>query len=189
MGEFKIFDRNDSNLLRSIDLGIDSSDYGKPDSLRYLVVNLVTNEKYEKAIEELKLFMNSESEYPQFKQKTERYIKHSIDLIYAIKAKKNFPGLNQLTRAKQQELRDRFKEHLRELVFVLKKVEQIERSMMIEDAKSTLLVIKAGVIAVFCILLLWFFIEIYKGLAFTSFLVIEDVITKSINFVFNFFNF
>src|SRR5215469_1470744 len=87
------------------DVGVDRSEMGRPESLRYSILTWVLEERYDRAIEELKDFLDKPSEYPNFKNKVTRYIHHSIDLIYAIKAKRSFPGINSLTRAKQQELR------------------------------------------------------------------------------------
>ncbi|HRO66800.1 MAG TPA: hypothetical protein PL182_04485, partial [Pseudobdellovibrionaceae bacterium] len=91
------------------------TDLGRVDSLRYNILTWVLNERYDKAIQELREFDSRPSPYPTFHAKVSRYILHSIDLIFAIKAKRNFPGINSLTRAKQQELREKFKEHFMEL--------------------------------------------------------------------------
>ncbi|MBL7543851.1 MAG: hypothetical protein JNL11_08540 [Bdellovibrionaceae bacterium] len=178
MGQFKLAFSPENESKRIFDVGVNPSDFGKPDQLRHRILILVLDEKYEQAIEDLKEFSQAESSYPSFNRRIERYINHSIDLIYAIKAKRNFPGISQLTRAKQQELRERFKDHLNELVFMLKKIEKVERDLILEDARSTIYVVRALWVAALCLLLTWFVVEIYRGLAVTSFIVLEEMFTR-----------
>lgn len=160
------------------DVGVDQSDLGRPDSLRYNICAWVLDERYDKAIEELKDFLGRDSEYPNFKEKITRYIYHSIDLIYAIKAKRSFPGINSLTRAKQQELREKFKEHFRELNLVLKIVEKVQTDLRVADVRSTIYVVKALWFATFSIIVLAFWLEVTGGLAKTAVIVFDDSFTK-----------
>jgi hypothetical protein len=156
------------------DVGVDRSDLGKPDSLRYSILTWVLDERYDRAIEELKDFIDKPSDYPNFKDKVSRYIHHSIDLIYAIKAKRSFPGINSLTRAKQQELREKFKEHFRELQYVLKIVEKIQGDLRVQDVRSTIYVVRALCIATLAVAVLAFWLDIVHGLAKTTAIVFDD---------------
>lgn len=156
------------------DMNVDKSDLGRPDSLRYNILTWVLDERYDRAIEELKDFLEKPSEYPNFKSKVTRYINHSIDLIYAIKAKRSFPGINSLTRAKQQELREKFKEHFRELQYVLKVVEKIQGDLRIQDVRSTIYVVKAAWFATLAVIILAFWMDIVNGLAKTTVLVFDE---------------
>jgi len=165
------------------ELAVERTDLGRPDSLRYNILTWVLDERYDKAIEELKDFLEKPSEYPNFKDKITRYIFHSIDLIYAIKAKRSFPGIGSLTRAKQQELREKFKEHFRELQYVLKIVEKIQGDLRIQDARSTIYVVKALWIAGFSIVALAFWLDIVHGLAKTSFVVFDDLFGRFANWM------
>ncbi|MFN8848015.1 MAG: hypothetical protein ACK5V3_08690 [Bdellovibrionales bacterium] len=162
----------------------DPVDFGKADSLRYNILNWVLDEKYDRAIQELKDFANRDSEYPTFHQRVERFISHSIDLVYAIKAKRNFPGLSSLTRAKQQELREKFKEHFKELQMVLQKIEKIQIDLRIQDARSTIYIIRALWFAGASIALLAFMMEIFNGLALTSTVVFEDLLNRAVEALF-----
>lgn len=182
MGEIKIQDSDMTPMRKIIEFGIDPADYGRSNSLRYSILTQVAEENYEKSIEDLKAFYIRPSEYPRFKEKIERFVNHSIDLIHAIKAKRNFPGISQLTRAKQQELRDRFKEHFKELVYMLKKIEKIERDLEIEDARSTIYVIRAFWLSFIALAVTWFVAEIFRGLAFTSMVVITDYSEKIMDY-------
>lgn len=166
------------------ELGLEKTDFGKPDSLRYKVLHMVLQEGYDNAINELKNFTESDSEYPKFKEKVERYISHCVDLVYAIKAKRNFPGMSSLTRAKQQELMEKFKEHYKELQVMLRKIEKVESDLRIEDARSTIYVIRALWLASLSLVVIWFVTEVFRGLALTSTVVFDDLITKTTDFLF-----
>jgi len=160
------------------DASIDRSDFGVADSLRYQVLTGVLNERYDQCIEKLKGYLDDESPYPNFKEKITRYINHCIDLIYAIKAKRSFPGFNSLTRAKQQELREKFKDHFKELKDTLKRIEKIKRDLQVQDVRSTIYVVKALTIAGTAITILAFWLDIMNGLAKTTWVVFEDVLIK-----------
>lgn len=165
-------------------LKAETTDLGRMDSLRFKVLSWVLNEDYDKSVSELKEFLAQPSEYPEFKERVERYIHHSIDLIFAIKAKRNFPGINSLTRAKQQELREKFKEHFKELQQILMRVEKVETDLRISDVRSTIYVVRALWIAAISIIFLAFSLEILRGLAITSFIVFDDYITSMSNWLF-----
>lgn len=172
--------QNDASFF---DVGFDRADLGRPDSLRFNILTWVLDERYDKAIEELRDFLEQPSEYPNFKSKITRYIHHSVDLIYAIKAKRSFPGINSLTRAKQQELREKFKEHFRELQYVLKVVEKIQGDLRIQDARSTIYVVRALWFSLLGVVLLAFWIEIFHGLAKTSYIVFDEAFGNIANWL------
>lgn len=165
-------------------LDSDRTDLGRADTLRFNVLTWVLDERYDKAIQELKDFLAKPSDFPSFQDKITRYIHHSIDLIYAIKAKRNFPGINSLTRAKQQELREKFKEHFQELQYVLKKVEKVEHDLRVEDARSTIYVVRALWFALISVVVFAFGLEITRGLARTTGIVFEDGIIKGVDALF-----
>lgn len=167
------------------EIGTEPVDFGRADSLRYNILMWVLDEKYDKSIQEMRNFLINPSEYPNFKGKVERFVTHGIDLIYAIKAKRNFPGIASLTRAKQQELREKFKEHFRELQSVMKKIEKIQVDLRIEDARSTLYVVRALWVAGASIAVLAFFLEVVNGLAKTSHVVANDMLENGVSFLFS----
>jgi hypothetical protein len=164
---------------------IDASDLGRPDTLRYNILTFVINEEYDRAIKTLKDFLESDSEYPNFKLKVERYLLHSIDLIYAIRTKRNFPGISSLTRTKQQELRDKFKEHFKELRFMMKKIEDCLEELRLNDVRSTHLVIKAFWLSVVVVFVAGLSFEIINGMGHSFEVVFNDFIEKSMQFLFN----
>lgn len=141
-----------------------AADSGRMDTMKHTILSMVTGELYERAISALQTHLNSKDEYPQFKERASRYVDYSADLINAIKAKRSFPGLQNLAMAKQQELFERSMEHFEDLKITLKKIEQIDAEVRIEDVRSTVLVVKVTAICVFSILLLAFAIEVSRGL-------------------------
>ncbi|MFP5520079.1 MAG: hypothetical protein ACLGGX_09260 [Bdellovibrionia bacterium] len=163
---------------RAGEMLVESTDLGRPDSLRYLVLSHVLEEKYERAIEALNEYVEKPSEYPNYQEKISRYITHANDLVYAIKAKRNFPGMTSLTRSKQQELRERFREHFKELQATLKRIEKINYDLRSQDVRSTVYVVKALWVSAAAIVLLAFFLELTRGLAGTTYVVLDDGLDK-----------
>jgi uncharacterized protein YnzC (UPF0291/DUF896 family) len=160
-------------------------DLGRSDTFRYGVLTRVLGENYEGALAEVKSFLAREHEFPNFKEKVSRLTSHCVDLIYAIKAKRRFPGLSSLTRPKQQELREKYLQHFRELQGTLRRIEKVERDLEIADARSTIYVVKAIWVTLFAIIILAFSLEIIRGLAVTSFVVADEAYTKVIEFTFD----
>ncbi len=133
---------------------LDKSDMGPSGSLKYNILTLVLSEKYDPAIKELRDFLAEESPYPDYYKRIKPQVSYCIDLIYAIRAKRNFPGFNSLTRSKQQELREKFKEHFEELKRAQKKIENILIDLRIGDSRSTIMVIWSlwhAIVAVFAL--------------------------------------
>lgn len=165
-------------------LGDEPTDLGRPDSFRYNILTWVLAERYDAALKELKEFLDRPSDYPDFHEKVNRYINHAIDLVYAIKAKRTFPGIHSLTRAKQSELREKFKEHFRELQYILTRVEKVERDLRINDARSTIYVVRALWFAGVAVVALAFILEACRGLALTSYIVFDDSVGRLANWLF-----
>jgi len=169
--------------LRHDRLELDRRDFGRADSLSFNVLTLVADEKYERAIEDLNAFVENDSGYPSLRSRIERHANHGIDLINAIRTKRNFPGFKSLTAAKQNELKEKTLFHFEELKFVLKKIERIQVDVKLEDIRSTVIVIRALVFAGLGIVMVAFVQEISHGLFNTAFFVIDDWLTSSANYL------
>lgn len=163
---------------------LDISDLGTPDTLRYNILTLVVNEEYDRAINSLKDFLNKDSEYANFKERIEKYILHAIDLIFAIRTKRNFPGANLLAKTKQTELRDKFREHFKELKLTMRKIESAQEDLRVSDIKSTTIFVKALVYSVAIVIVSMFALEILQGLGETTAVVVGDYIDKALNYAF-----
>ncbi|OFZ32026.1 MAG: hypothetical protein A2622_12400 [Bdellovibrionales bacterium RIFCSPHIGHO2_01_FULL_40_29] len=166
------------------DNDLDVSDLGRPDTLRYNILSFVINEEYERAIKTLREFLESDSNYPNFKNKVERYTLHTIDLIYAIRTKRNFPGINALTRTKQQELKDKFKEHFKELKLILKKIESCLEELRLNDVKSTRILVNAFWLSALTLFISGVAIEIFNGLGRATVVVADEALEKTLNWIF-----
>ncbi len=171
-----------SYLRRENDL--DVSDLGRPDTLRYNILSFVINEEYERAIKTLKDFMKSDSAYPNFKSKVERYSLHAVDLIYAIRTKRNFPGINALTRTKQQELKEKFREHFNELKAILRKIENCLEELRLNDVKSTRIRVNSLWMATVTIFVSGLVIEIINGLGKTAYIVFNLMVENMLDWLF-----
>lgn len=167
------------------EIGNEKIELGNPDTLRYGVLTAVIDERYDQAIEDIKKNLKEDSIYPDYHSKADRLLNHMIDLVYATKAKRNFPGVSSLTRPKQQELREKYLQHFRELQQVIKRIENIESGLRVADAKSTIYIVRALWLAGFAIGGVAFFLEFIRGLARTSFVVIDDLYAKIISYLFN----
>jgi hypothetical protein len=164
---------------------IDASDLGRPDTLRYNVLTFVINEEYDRAIKTLKEFMETDNEYPNFRMKVERYLLHAVDLIYAIRTKRNFPGVSSLTRTKQQELRDKFKEHFKELRFMMKKIEDCMEELRLNDVRSTKMVVKAFWLSLVIVFIAGLTFELVRGLGYTFEVVFNEYLDKAMGIIFS----
>lgn len=163
------------------DLNIEQDDFGERDSLRYKVLKEIIHENYDLAIEEIKSFYESENPYPGFRDRIERYISHCIDLCHAIQTKRNFQGINSLTRSKRQEIRDKFREHFEELKHYLRKIEKVHRDLRIADARSTIYVVKAIWIAILVLTITYLVSDIFNGVGEMSYKVFTDTISRFVS--------
>lgn len=160
-------------------------DVGQVDSFRHTILSMVATDKYQDAIDQMKIYLESKHEYPEFRTRAERYINYSVDLINAIKVKRSFPGLQNLAMAKQQELFDRAMEHFEDLKATLRKVEVIDVEVRLEDVRSTVWVVKALAYSVFAILVLAFLLEMSRGLLPAAGVVVDDLFGDFTNWIFD----
>jgi hypothetical protein len=158
---------------------------GTRDGARAIILTNVTTENYDKALEELEIYTNSQSEYPQFHERTHRYLSYARDLIHAIRAKRSFPGMQNLSMSKQQELYDRAMTHFEDLKATLKKVEKIEGEVRLEDVRSTVWVVKAAIFCLFAVLIFGFLMELSRGVLPAATVVADDAFGQITNFVFD----
>ncbi len=158
---------------------------GSADSLRYQVLNEVVESQYDRAVQHLDKFIKQDFEYPKFKSRAEKYIMHAIDLVNAIRAKRNFPGINSLTVAKQQELNEKIKVHFEELKETLEKVEKVQHELKVEDVRSTVWVVKALINALVAIVLIAFLNEAAGGLLKTLLIVVDELMIHSTSWIFD----
>ena len=179
MGELKLSEK--SSRSHASDFG--GIDLGRPDTLRYNILSYVSKEEYDRAIKMLKEFIEKDSEYPNFRLKVERYCLHSIDLIFAIRTKRNFPGISGMTLTKQQELKVKCKEHFSELSLVLQKIENCLEELRLDDVKSTKIVVKSVWFSLITVFMAGVFLEFSNGMLTTFSLIVNDQYDKIVRAV------
>lgn len=155
-----------------------------PGSLRQVVLSAVVEEKYDKAISSLTEYMKSKPEYPEFFSRCERYSEYGVELIQAIKTKRNFPGWNALNMSKQKELFEKALHHFEDLKATLMKIEVIEKEVRMDDVRSTVWVVKAVVYAISALLLIVFLKEMTGGVIPAADTVLESTTSQVVDFVF-----
>lgn len=116
--------------------------------VKNVILGHITEERYDQAIKELNDYLDSKSQYPEFRERSERYVQYGIELIHAIRAKRSFPGWNALNMSKQKELFEKALLHFDDLKATLDKIEVIEREVRVEDVRSTVWVLQACVYSV-----------------------------------------
>lgn len=162
-----------------------NQDYGGPDSLRRAVLTMVAEERYDEAIAEIRRYESSRPEYPEFANRSKRFFAYSDGLINGIRAKRSLPGVHMLAMAKQQELNDRAMQHFDDLRATLKRIEQIEREVKLEDVRSTVWVVKAVVYSVMAILAVGLLIELSRGVIGTADAVLDSAASDGTNWLFD----
>lgn len=181
MGALPIKDKRALNDL-------DISDLGVPDTVRYHVLTFVINEEYDRAVHFLKEFMEKDSEYPNFRERVDRYIHHAIDLVYAIRTKRNFPGISLLAKTKQAELRDRYRDHFQELKSVMRKIENCQEELRMVDIKSTTLLVKSMWFSAVVVVISAVVIDVFQGLGETFYLVFDHYLNQILEYLYTFLN-
>ena len=165
---------------------LDITDLGSPDTVRFNVLTFVVNEEYERAVHYLKDYLERDSDYPNYRDRVERYIHHAVDLVFAIKNKRNFPGMALLGKSKQNELREKYRDHFHELKNVMKKIEACQEELRLNDIKSTTMLVRSFWLAVVSVFVSALALEMYQGLSVTIYVVFEEYVNKGIDYVFTF---
>jgi hypothetical protein len=149
---------------------------GDPDSLCSTILELVIENRFDVTLEALGEYQKSKETYPQYKAQTSRYFDHCVELIHAIRSKNGFTNNSNLTKAKQQEIKERVKEHYRDLKKYLIRIGRVELDLKMKDARSTIWVVNALFV---CTLFMVIIAVVHEGFytmgkPFKS--VVEDVI-------------
>jgi hypothetical protein len=162
---------------------VNMNDMGKVDSLRFSVLSCVVEEKYALAAEAIKHYVEQRRDYPLYLPRTERLMRHCIDLIYAIRTKRSLPGLGNLSASRQQEIFARAREHFEELKYTIKRMEKVEADLRRADLRSTIWVLNSLTISVFSIVLVGFALEVTGGLLSSMVIVIGDGVDRILSLI------
>ena len=155
---------------------------GRIDSLRHTILRYVVEANYDKAHSELDRFVRQQDEYRPFIHRTKSYVSYCHDVINAIRAKRNLPGMGGMSMARNQELFEKVIEHFEELKVYLRKIEIVEKEVKIDDLRSTAWVVRALVHSVFIIVAVALTRSLFfGGLANTFNYVLDDMIFQLLN--------
>ncbi len=147
---------------------------GRMGSVRIAILGLVVGENYERACEDLRSYVEARTQFPEFQERSRRYVEHGCDLIQAIQTKRSFPGLGSLSLAKQQEIHEKVLEHFEELKQILRQIGRVEREQRMNDIRSTVWVLRTLTQVVALVLAFAFMVDLYDGM-FTALLQVVDV--------------
>lgn len=150
---------------------------GRPDSLLATILGYVAKDKFDTAVKELRYYQQYKSDVAVFNERTERYFDHSEELILAVKAKKSFPNIEALPMAKRQEIFERVQQHFDELQMILKRIEQIENDIKVQDARSTVWVIQALIVSSVVVTVWAIVVESFKTMGMSFSVVFDDLVS------------
>jgi hypothetical protein len=155
------------NQLRSMEAGRDSS-------LRKIVLRYVVEGKYPEAASTIDEYLDMKNIYPAIAERCVPHASHAKELINAVRAKRDFPGLSSLSMSKQQEILDHAIGHFEELKFTLKTIEYLVRDEAIKDTRSTVWVLQSLVYAVMAIVGALFLLEFSGSMGRSMWVVFND---------------
>lgn len=147
----------------------------KNDRLENTVLSFVAKDKFDVAVRELRFYQEIMKDLSPFVDRTSRVFDHCEELILAIKAKKSYPAMDTLPMGKRQEMLERVQEHFDELQRLLKRIEQVENDIRIQDTRSTVWVVQAIVISSMMIVILAVILEAFRTMGMPITVVYEDV--------------
>jgi hypothetical protein len=150
-------------LKASLKRELKNRESGKNHSLRRTISALVVEGNYQEAGLLIDGYIEMKSFYPAVQLRANVYVKHAKELINAIRMKREFPNLSQLSISKQQEILDHAIRHFDELKVTVKSIEQIVRDEAVKDVRSTIWVVRTAV-AVIGVITLTAFVLDFPGM-------------------------
>jgi hypothetical protein len=129
-----------ASQLRKLEMGSSLKVLGDN---QFKILTLVCEQHYDQAVAEIKSFQKLKSNYPKYKEKTARLFEHAEGLVKAIETKLNFPNLSNLPPSKQDEIYQKINENWDDLKLSLRRVKTIESDFMVQDARSSIYVVRA----------------------------------------------
>jgi len=152
-----------------------SRQVGKDSSLRQLVLASIVESKYDNASDVIDEFIALKDVYPSLRMRVTPHANHAKELINAIRLKRNFPNLSQLSMSKQQEILDHAVNHFDELKLTLKMIEHLTREEAVKDIRSTVWVVRALTYTISAIVIMSFLLEFNSDLRFLIWGVFNDI--------------
>lgn len=148
---------------------------GQRDRLENTILSFVAKDKFDLAVRELRFYQEIMKDLTPFVDRTERIFDHCEELILAIKAKKSFPSMDSLPMGKRQEMLERVQQHFDELQKLLKRIEQIENDIRIQDARSTVWVVQSFVVCSMVVVIFAVVLEAMRTMGLSFAVALDDV--------------
>ncbi len=136
---------------------------GREMSLRRVVLRMVVEGHYSEASEMIDVYLNHKRVYPALFDRCEPHSNHGKELINAVRAKRNFPGLSSLSISKQQEILDHAVGHFDELKITLKTIERMVKDEALQDIRSSVYVVRTLVYSIVGVVAAALFVEFMSG--------------------------
>ncbi len=157
-------------------------------TLTHRIMMLIAYKSYSQAVSEVKEYIQMRSkEMAALYLGAHRYVLRIETLSKAIEKKRSMPHLEKQSAAKQQEIFELVKEYFGELRGQLKGIETVERSLMVEDVRSTVWVVRAVAFSLIAILVTGFLVDISTGAYDTIVNVLKDYILRFCDWILGFF--
>lgn len=150
---------------------------GRQEGLKQIILKSVVLGDYEKAEKGIEHYLEVKKEYPEFSPRVEQLMKHSKELINAIRSKRSLPTLSQLTMSKQKEIMDHVVSHFNELKTTLKTIERIAKDVTLSDIRSTVWLIKTVSYVVIGLSVLFFLKNFNSEIGQPFWVVFNEVVT------------
>ncbi len=170
----------DIKSQEDLELKLSENISGRLDGLRYTILSLVVEGRYDTAIAEISFYSNSEQKLQVFRTKAQRYLNHCEELIRAVESKIKFCQTRTITRSQKHQLYLMVMKHFHELTDSLKKIERIENDIRVNDLKSTVWVLKAFIMCVGSLIMFGIISEAIQGMEMPLMVVVND----SVEFIF-----
>ncbi len=143
--------------------------------LGHTILTLVAQSRFDMAIGEIDNLKKAHKELPILFRKSERFLSHCKELVQAIKMKKSFPNISTLPLSKQEEMHDRIMDHFEELKSSLKKIDRMEADIRVQDARSSLWVVRTFAICTCVVVAFAIALEAHRTMGKPVRVILEDL--------------
>lgn len=170
----------DIKTQEDLELKLSENISGRLDGLRYTILSLVVEGRYDTAIAEISFYANSDQKLQVFRTKAQRYLNHCEELIRAVESKIKFCQTRTITRSQKHQLYMMVMKHFHELTDSLKKIERIENDIRVNDLKSTVWVLKSLIMCLGVLIMFGMIQEAVSSMQLPFMVVVND----SVEFIF-----
>ncbi|MDZ4678277.1 MAG: hypothetical protein SGI74_12300 [Oligoflexia bacterium] len=150
--------------------------YAEIGVFQHEALSAVAEGRYEDAVVKISEYQKRKAHVVMHKAKTERLFDHARELISAIKAKKTFPNLTSPPQSKQDEIQQKAHENWNDLKATLRRVKAIEAEISLQDARSSIWVIRALILSTMVILGCFIINEAFRSFGKSFSVVLDDMI-------------